>query len=77
MYEDMGTLVNEHGVNSFKRFMAYKNAIMATDDILVASFSRCLELGAIPTVHAENGELVFHLQKKMLDMGLRGPEGHP
>ena len=64
VYEDMKTLVEQHGVNSFKHFMAYKNSIMATDDIMVASFSRCLELGAIPTVHAENGELVYHLQKK-------------
>jgi dihydropyrimidinase len=77
VYEDMGTLVEKHGVNSFKHFMAYKNAIMATDDILVSSFSRCLELGAIPTVHAENGELVYHLQQKMLKMGITGPEGHP
>jgi len=77
VYEDMGTLVAKHGVNSFKHFMAYKNAIMATDEILVSSFSRCLELGAIPTVHAENGELVFHLQQKMLQMGITGPEGHP
>ena len=77
VYEDMGTLVEKHGVNSFKHFMAYKGAIMATDDILVASFSRCLELGAIPTVHAENGELVYHLQQKMLEMGLTGPEAHP
>lgn len=75
--EDMGTLVKEHGVNSFKHFMAYKNAIMATDDILVASFSRCLELGAVPTVHAENGELVYHLQQQLLKMGITGPEGHP
>jgi dihydropyrimidinase len=77
VYEDMGTLVEKHGVNSFKHFMAYKGAIMATDDILVASFSRCLELGAIPTVHAENGELVYHLQQKMLAMGMTGPEAHP
>lgn len=77
VYEDMGTLVAEHGVNSFKHFMAYKNAIMADDETLVASFSRCLELGAIPTVHAENGELVYHLQKKMLADGITGPEGHP
>ena len=77
VYEDMGTLVREHGVNSFKHFMAYKNAIMADDEILVNSFSRSLELGAIPTVHAENGELVFQLQKKMLEMGITGPEGHP
>ena len=77
VYEDMGTLVKDFGVNSFKHFMAYKGAIMASDDILVPSFSRCLELGAIPTVHAENGELVFHLQQKMLKMEITGPEGHP
>lgn len=75
--EEMGTLVHDYGVNSFKHFMAYKNAIMATDDILVASFSRCLELGAIPTVHAENGELVYHLQQQLLAKGITGPEAHP
>lgn len=77
VYQDMETLVKEHGVNSFKHFMAYKNAIMATDDVLVASFSRCLELGAIPTVHAENGELVYHLQQQLIAKGITGPEGHP
>jgi dihydropyrimidinase len=69
--------VNEHGINSFKHFMAYKNAIMCEDETLVNSFSRCLELGAMPTVHAENGDLVFHLQKKILERGITGPEGHP
>jgi len=73
----MGTLVSEHGVNSFKHFMAYEGAIMATDDILVESFSRCLELGAVPTVHAENGELVYHMQQKLLAQGITGPEAHP
>jgi dihydropyrimidinase len=77
VYKDMGTLVKKHGVNSFKHFMAYKGAIMADDEILVNSFSRALELGAIPTVHAENGELVFRLQQEIYDKGIRGPEGHP
>ena len=44
----MGELVAHHGVNSFKHFMAYKNAIMAADDTLVASFERCLQLGRCP-----------------------------
>ena len=72
----MGTLVHKHGVNSFKHFMAYKNAIMADDEVLVNSFTRALELGALPTVHAENGELVFQLQQKLLAVGITGPEGH-
>ena len=77
VYSDMGTLVTQFGVNSFKHFMAYKNAIMADDEILVKSFSRALELGAIPTVHAENGELVYSLQQKLLKQGITGPEAHP
>ncbi len=77
VHRDMGTLVREEGVNSFKHFMAYKNAIMADDEIMYNSFTRALELGAMPTCHAENGELVFQLQKKLLDMGMTGPEAHP
>ncbi|HEY4067222.1 MAG TPA: dihydropyrimidinase [Burkholderiaceae bacterium] len=77
VHEDMGTLVREHGVNSFKHFMAYKNAIMADDEVLVNSFTRALELGALPTVHAENGELVFQMQKRLLEQGITGPEAHP
>jgi dihydropyrimidinase len=75
--EDMGTLVRDEGVNSFKHFMAYKNAIMCDDETLVNSFKRALELGAMPTVHAENGELVFLLQQEVAKMGITGPEGHP
>ncbi len=77
VHEDMGTLTREHGVNSFKHFMAYKNAIMADDEILVQSFARARELGALCTVHAENGELVFRLQKEIFERGITGPEGHP
>ena len=74
---DMGTLVHEEGVNSFKHFMAYKNAIMCNDETLVNSFKRALELGAMPTVHAENGELVYLLQSEIAAQGITGPEGHP
>jgi len=75
--EDMGRLVNEEGVNSFKHFMAYKGAIMAEDEVLYNSFTRAKELGAIVTTHAENGELVFQLQKKLMEAGMTGPEAHP
>lgn len=74
---DMGTLTQQHGVNSFKHFMAYKNAIMVDDDVLISSFMRARELGALCTVHAENGELVFRLQQEVFNKGITGPEGHP
>ena len=74
---EMGILTRERGVNSFKHFMAYKNAIMCDDEVLVNSFSRARELGALATVHAENGDLVFRLQQEIFDKGITGPEGHP
>jgi len=73
----MHTLVHEEGVNSFKHFMAYKNAIMCDDETLVNSFSEARGLGALCTVHAENGELVYRLQQEIFDKGITGPEGHP
>eukprot|EP01062_Namystynia_karyoxenos_P015550 TRINITY_DN15639_c0_g1_i1.p2 TRINITY_DN15639_c0_g1~~TRINITY_DN15639_c0_g1_i1.p2 ORF type:complete len:528 (+),score=204.92 TRINITY_DN15639_c0_g1_i1:125-1708(+) len=74
---DMTKLTKENGVNSFKHFMAYKGAIMADDETLVNSFSHARELGALCTVHAENGELVNTLQTVTYESGITGPEGHP
>jgi len=77
VHEEMGILVREHGVNSFKHFMAYKGALMVDDAAMLHSFARAKELGAICNVHAENGEAVVYLQKKLLAEGITGPEGHP
>ena len=77
VHRDMEILTKEYGVNSFKHFMAYKGAIMCDDEVLVNSFSRARELGALCTVHAENGELVWRLQKEIYEKGITGPEGHP
>jgi dihydropyrimidinase len=75
--DEMGILTRNHGVNSFKHFMAYKGAIMVDDEVMLKSFTRALELGAICNIHAENGEAVFHLQQKLLADGITGPQGHP
>src|SRR5690606_11754351 len=77
VHADMGELTRAHGVNSFKHFMAYKGAIMCDDEVLVSSFRRAGELGALCTVHAENGELVWALQQQVFEAGITGPEGHP
>ena len=64
------------GIPSFKHFMAYKGALMVDDDEMFSSFQRCAELGALPMVHAENGDVVAQLSAKLLAEGNNGPEGH-
>lgn len=54
----MSALVQEHGVNSFKFFMAYPGLFMLRDPELIAGFGACKNLGAVAMVHAENGDLV-------------------
>ncbi len=76
VFNEMKTVVQERGINTFKHFLAYKGALMVNDDELYASFSRCAELGAIPMVHAENGDVVAELSAKLLAQGNTGPEAH-
>ena len=76
VFDEMETVVREKGINTFKHFMAYKGALMVNDDEMFASFKRCAELGAIPLVHAENGDVVAELSAKLLAEGNNGPEAH-
>ena len=76
VFDDMKTVVEENGITTFKHFMAYKGALMVNDDELYASFRRCAELGAIPLVHAENGDVVAELQARLMADGNTGPEAH-
>ncbi|ODN72036.1 D-hydantoinase/dihydropyrimidinase [Methylobrevis pamukkalensis] len=75
VFDDMAAVVGR-GINSFKHFMAYKGALMVNDDELFASFTRCAALGALPLVHAENGDVVAALQEKLMAEGNTGPEAH-
>jgi len=75
IFNEMEQVV-KRGVNTFKHFMAYKGALMIEDDEMYASFSRCAALGALPLVHAENGDVVAALQEKYMNEGITGPEGH-
>jgi dihydropyrimidinase len=74
-FDEMAKVV-DRGINTFKHFMAYKGALMVNDDEMFASFQRCAALGALPLVHAENGDIVAALQKKYMEAGATGPEGH-
>jgi len=75
VFDEMATVVDK-GITSFKHFMAYKGALMVDDDEMYSSFQRCAELGALPMVHAENGDVVAQLSAKLLAAGNNGPEAH-
>ncbi|XP_072045805.1 dihydropyrimidinase-like [Amphiura filiformis] len=74
--EEIATLCSEKGVNSFKMYMAYKDSIMVTDDVMYKAFNCIKENGALAMVHAENGDVIECNCKKLLNSGVTGPEGH-
>jgi dihydropyrimidinase len=76
VFNDMKTVIEERGINTFKHFLAYKGALMVNDDELYSSFSRLADLGGIAMVHAENGDVVAELSAKLLADGNNGPEAH-
>jgi dihydropyrimidinase len=74
---EMREVVEKHGISSFKVFMAYKGALMVDDGQLYEIMREAAKLGAVVTVHAENGDAVWHLQRELLARGSTGPEFHP
>ena len=75
--DEMRAVVRDHGITSFKVFMAYKGAIMVDDHALYQVMKVAAETGAVVTVHAENGDVVWNLQRELMAKGLTGPEYHP
>jgi dihydropyrimidinase len=57
----METLVQHHGVNSFKFFMAYRDLFMLRDPELIEAFKVCKSLGAVAMIHAENGDIIYEV----------------
>src|SRR5437773_229144 len=75
--EEMRRVVQDEGIPSFKVFMAYKGALVVDDGELYQVMQQAAKLGAVVTVHAENGDAIWHLQRQLIAKGDLGPEYHP
>jgi dihydropyrimidinase len=72
---DMEPMVEE-GIASFKVFLAYKGAIMVTDDLFFQVLEHTRDLGALTMVHAENGWAIDVLVERALAAGQTDPIHH-
>ncbi|MHC4975666.1 MAG: dihydropyrimidinase [Planctomycetota bacterium] len=70
------TIVQEHGIASFKVFLAYKGALDLGDEDLYKAMSLASELGVIVTAHCENAEAIDAMQQRLLQEGNTGPQWH-
>jgi hypothetical protein len=52
----------------------HQGALQVSDEELLQGFRRCRELGALPMVHAENGDAVVYGQQAVFEAGITGPE---
>ena len=74
--KEIPRVINHHGINSFKTFMAYKGALMIDDRQMFELMEELVEHGGIITSHCENGDMVDHNIQKNLEAGNTAPRYH-
>jgi dihydropyrimidinase len=72
---DMGAIV-ESGVTTFKVFLAYRGALMVTDDQFLRVLQESKATGGLVMVHAENGDAIDLLVHQALAAGQTEPRFH-
>ena len=74
-FADMAPMVQE-GLCTFKVFLAYRGALMVTDDLFFRVLETTRDLGAMTMVHCENGWAIDVLVERALAAGQTAPEYH-
>ncbi len=70
------SMIETEGINSFKTFMAYKGALMIDDGQMVQLMNVVKKHGGIVTVHATNGDMIDSMIAKNRSLGNRAPIYH-
>ncbi|RME84337.1 MAG: dihydropyrimidinase [Caldilineae bacterium] len=73
--EEIPTMIDE-GITSLKLFMAYKGLFQIDDTTLFRAMLRAAEHGMLIMVHAENGDVIAELTKKLLNEGKTDTKYH-
>jgi dihydropyrimidinase len=74
--DELATLPDEHGVTSYKLFMAYKDSLMVDDETLFRAMQVAAGSGALVMVHAENGDAIEVLMGEAVAAGNTAPIYH-
>ncbi|MEJ7770172.1 MAG: dihydropyrimidinase [Chitinophagaceae bacterium] len=69
-------MIEQHGIPSFKTFMAYKGALMIDDRQMVGLMNEVKLQGGMVTAHATNGDLIDYLVAKHRSEGKLSPLYH-
>lgn len=73
--EEIPTMIDE-GITSLKLFLAYKDVFMVDDVTFFNALLTAREYGMLIMVHAENGDVIDALQKKIVAAGKVEPKYH-
>jgi dihydropyrimidinase len=74
--KEIPKIINQHGINSFKTFMAYKGALMVDDRQMYELMKELVIHGGIITSHCENGDMIDYQVQSLLAEGKTEPRFH-
>ena len=74
--EELAALPDDHGVTSYKLFMAYNDSLRASDETLFKVMQVAAKTGALVMVHAENGDAIEVLMADAVAAGRLSPLDH-
>lgn len=74
--KEMEICAQQEGIPSFKTFLAYKGALMVSDEEMLGILKCAKNLNGLVMAHCENGEIVAELQHKYFSEGGITPRYH-